>query len=89
VCVAHHTRQLTPWRGVLVEKLIVAQLVENFPSICGTERSITCSHMTERYVKNEGKVVSMLFLTEHHAMKAYWGSEGIAPPFFDLGTRWR
>jgi hypothetical protein len=31
----------------------------------------------------------MLFLLpEHHAMKAYWGSGGIAP-FFDLGTRWR
>jgi hypothetical protein len=22
-------------------------------------------------------------------MKAYWGSGGIAPRFFDLGTRWR
>jgi hypothetical protein len=31
-----------------------------------------------------------LCLTKHHAMKAYWGSEGIAPhTFFDLGTRWR
>jgi hypothetical protein len=27
-------------------------------------------------------------LTEHHAMKAYWGSEDIAPHCFDLGTRW-
>jgi hypothetical protein len=26
-----------------------------------------------------GKVVTVLFLTEHHAMKAYWGSGGIAP----------
>jgi hypothetical protein len=26
-----------------------------------------------------GKVVPVLFLTEHHAMKAYWGSGGIAP----------
>jgi hypothetical protein len=33
-------------------------------------------------------VVSVLFLTEHHAMKAYWGSGGIAPRI-DLGTRWR
>jgi hypothetical protein len=23
----------------------------------------------------KGKVVSVLFLTEHHAMKAYWGVE--------------
>jgi hypothetical protein len=25
------------------------------------------------------KVVPVFFLTEHHAMKAYWGSGGIAP----------
>jgi hypothetical protein len=30
--------------------------------------------------KGKGKVVPVL----HHAMKAYWGSEGIP----DLGTRW-
>jgi hypothetical protein len=29
-------------------------------------------------VKVKGKVVPV-FLTEHHAMKAYWGSGGIAP----------
>jgi hypothetical protein len=28
-------------------------------------------------------------LTEHYAMKAYWGSGGIAPRILDLGTRWR
>jgi hypothetical protein len=27
-------------------------------------------------------------LTEHHAMRAYWGSGGIAPRILDLGTRW-
>jgi hypothetical protein len=27
----------------------------------------------------KGKVVPVLLLTEHHAMKAYWGSGGIAP----------
>jgi hypothetical protein len=31
------------------------------------------------YLKGEGKVVPVLFLTEHHAMKAYWESGGIAP----------
>jgi hypothetical protein len=35
-----------------------------------------------------GIVVSVL-LTEHHAMKPYWGSGGIAPRILDLGTRWR
>jgi hypothetical protein len=30
-------------------------------------------------ITKEGKVVPVLFLTEHHAMKVYWGSGGIAP----------
>jgi hypothetical protein len=30
-------------------------------------------------VKVKGKGISVLFLTEHHAMKAYWGSGCIAP----------
>jgi len=34
------------------------------------------------------KVVPVL-LTEHHAMKVYWGSGDIGPAFFDLGTRWK
>jgi hypothetical protein len=29
--------------------------------------------------KGKGKVVPALLLTEHHAVKAYWGSGGIAP----------
>jgi hypothetical protein len=33
-----------------------------------------------REVKVKGKVVAVLPLTEHHAMKAYWGSEGTASP---------
>jgi hypothetical protein len=39
--------------------------------------------------KGKGKVFPVLFLTEHHAMKAYyWGSGGIAPCILDLSTRW-
>jgi hypothetical protein len=30
--------------------------------------------------KGKGKVVPVLPLTEHHAMKVYWGSGGTAPP---------
>jgi hypothetical protein len=37
-------------------------------------------------VKVKSKTVPLLFLTEHHAMKPYWGSGGTAPPI-DLGTR--
>jgi hypothetical protein len=32
--------------------------------------------------KYKGKVVPVLFLTEHHAMKEYWGSGGIASRIF-------
>jgi imidazoleglycerol phosphate dehydratase HisB len=32
---------------------------------------------------------SLGFLTEHHALKAYLGSGGIAPRILDLLTRWR
>jgi hypothetical protein len=35
------------------------------------------------------KVKLSLCLTKHHAMKAYWGSAGIAPRILDLGSRWR
>jgi hypothetical protein len=37
-----------------------------------------------------GKVkvkLSLCFLTEHHAMKKYWGVEVQLHTFFDLGTR--
>jgi hypothetical protein len=37
----------------------------------------------------KGRVVPVLFLTEHHAMKAYWGVEVWIHACFDLGTRWR
>jgi hypothetical protein len=37
----------------------------------------------------KAKVVSVLFLTEHHTMKAYLRIGGIAPRILDLGTRWR
>jgi hypothetical protein len=38
--------------------------------------------------KGKDKVVPVL-LTEHHAVKAYWESGGIAPHILDLGTWWR
>jgi len=40
------------------------------------------------YIKVKVKL-SLFFVTEHHAMKAYWGSGGIHPRILDLGTRWR
>jgi hypothetical protein len=32
----------------------------------------------------KGKVIPVLFKTEHHAMKAYWGSGGTDPRVLDL-----
>jgi hypothetical protein len=37
----------------------------------------------------EGKVAPVLPLTEHHAMKVYWGVEVQLHPFLDPGTRRR
>jgi hypothetical protein len=39
-------------------------------------------------LKGKSEVVPVL-LTEHHTMKAYQGSGGIAPCIIDLSTRWR
>jgi hypothetical protein len=39
-------------------------------------------------LKCKGKIVPVLS-TEHHDMKTYWRSGGIAPHILDLGTRWR
>jgi hypothetical protein len=35
------------------------------------------------------KVVLVLFATDHHAIKAYWGSGGITLRVLEIGTRWR
>jgi hypothetical protein len=40
-------------------------------------------------ILNELKVKLSLCLTNHHAMKMYWGSGGIVPRIFNIGTRWR
>jgi hypothetical protein len=36
--------------------------------------------------KAKAKVVPVLFLTDHHALKVYWGSGGISPRIHKLGT---
>jgi hypothetical protein len=41
---------------------------------------IEAAWTSETVVKGKGKVVPVLPPTEHHAMKAYWVSEGTAPP---------
>jgi hypothetical protein len=39
------------------------------------------------YIKGNVKVKLPLHLTKYHTMKAYRGSEGIAPRILDLGVR--
>jgi hypothetical protein len=46
-------------------------------------------NMSERIHEVKAKVKLSLCLTNHHTMKTYWGSGGIAPFILDLGTRWR
>jgi hypothetical protein len=49
--------------------------------------------LADKQLSHPGKAKVKLslcsFLTEHHAIKACWGSGGIAPRILDLGTRWR
>jgi hypothetical protein len=40
-------------------------------------------------IKVKVKKVKSLCLTQHQAVKSYWGSGVIAPRILDLGTRWR
>jgi hypothetical protein len=42
-------------------------------------RWLTSVSMVMDLGKSKGKVVPVLPLTEHHAMKAYWGSGSTAP----------
>jgi hypothetical protein len=51
-------------------------------------------HLKQNTGSSKGKGESKVFpelslLTERHAMKAHWGTGGIAPCILDLGTRWR
>jgi hypothetical protein len=47
---------------------------ENMVRLKYLETTIT----DKNYSKSKSKVVPVLFFTEHHAMKEYWGSRGIA-----------
>jgi hypothetical protein len=50
----------------------------------------THEHELSTDMKKVKVKLSLYFsLTQHHAIKAYWGSGGIAPHILDLRTRWR
>jgi hypothetical protein len=52
--------------------------------------SATLTERSSINTNTEGKgKVPVFSLTEHQAVKAYWGSGYIAPSILDLGTRWR
>jgi hypothetical protein len=76
----------THWLGGWVGFTAGLEAVENRKILCPWPKS----NPVLSKVKVKGKVVPVLFrLTDHHAMKAYWESGGIAPRFLDVGTRWR
>jgi hypothetical protein len=56
------------------DQLLAVRIIENVGVVCFRGREIFPTR-----IKVKGKVIPGLFLTEHHAMKAYWGSGGIAP----------
>jgi hypothetical protein len=74
----------------------------NHPEILGEDKklwtslwnflqfSVTYTQVKEKLspAKVKGKVFPVL-LTEHHAMKVYWGVEVWLHAFFDFGSRWR
>jgi len=47
--------------------------------VCSLSRHNLNSTLPKEKEKLKLKVVPVLFLTKHHAMKAYWGSGGIDP----------
>jgi hypothetical protein len=59
----------------------------------GVQMMIKQDLRNSRYLVNYCKLFRstspVLPLTEHHAMKAYWGVEVQFHPLFDLGTRRR
>jgi hypothetical protein len=47
----------------------------------GISQNLNIPNLLDMWKGNacRNKVVPVFFVTEHHAMQAYWGNEGIAP----------
>jgi hypothetical protein len=61
----------------------------NSTGFCGGGQGLSWA-VEPRKEEEEGvDLVGAFFLTEHHAMKAYWGSGIIAPRILDFSTRCR
>jgi hypothetical protein len=65
---------------------MVLSLARNTSSIKPRDKFYTRVHI-HIYIKVKVKLPCAV--TEHHAMKAYWGVEVKLHALFDLGTRWR
>jgi hypothetical protein len=84
----------------LVKKKIVGKPLRNSAGFCGGGQGLSWA-VEPRKEEEERKMdvdsyhvkvklkLSLCFLTNHLAMKAYWWSGGIAPSILDIGTRWR
>jgi hypothetical protein len=62
------------------------------PTSCNSLSMAVCCSLLHAFfghmpLHNKGKVKLSLYLTKHHAMKAYWGSGGAAP-CISIGARW-
>jgi hypothetical protein len=82
VLVAVVITKISLWRGVLLEKLIVTHLLKKFLDLYGTrvhKTPLLIHILNQLNNNNNNNKLSLCFLTEHHAMKTYWGSGGIAP----------
>jgi hypothetical protein len=78
VYVFRETAKTNPTPNFVLTMKISRLTYERYPSI------------TSCKVNVKVKLSLCFFLTEHHAMKAYWGSRGIQlNAFFNLGTGWR
>jgi hypothetical protein len=68
-------------RRTLIHGVSSLSQEEEFQVTFGFQSSLTSNTVIGTKVKGKGKVVPVLFSTEHHATKAYCGSGGINPLF--------
>jgi hypothetical protein len=83
-----HSPDTPSWHGAELKKqrttlpytiCMLGTVIHALNDFCEHVKQVGKAHRDTVKVKVKGKVVSVLFLNEHHAMKAYWGSGVIAP----------
>jgi hypothetical protein len=83
----NHSKRLSSYYETLLRKLFLQYSLSGTNKGKGKrKRKCKCKCKGKGKGKGKDKVVPVL-LTEHHAMKSYWGSGVIAPPILNVGTR--